>query len=228
MAIVFDTSNSAQFTTSGTDISCGITVGAGSNRALVVGVSMYPMSANISVSYSGTSDSITQISHYADPGGQGDLWVYLILNPQTGSQTVTITADAARTNRRSFVGSYNGVNQSTSVDNTNTNTTNGVGSTSYTQSVTVNTANSWLVWMLEDGNNLALTAGANTTIRQTKEASALADSNSAQSTGSQSMNVTSSSQAYAGILISLSPAAATPIKNTLTFSRQAIKRASFF
>lgn len=208
MAIAFD--NAGGFSannSSGTDMSVTLTVGAGSNRALVVGLDVAGSGATPTVTYSGTSDSITQIAAFTGQG-QGDTWVYLILNPQTGSQTVQASISPAKTFRHTMVGSYNGVNQSTTPDNTG-NQDQGPAVTSYSQSLTVNTVNSWLFWIINGGNQASLTAGANTDIRNQPSAGwALADTNADQSTGSKTMTVTSASQSYDSIMVSLAPAGA--------------------
>lgn len=206
MAIAFDNSGNFASSGSGTSAPVTFTVGSAANTVIGVFIQFFPAAtATPTVTYSGTSSSITLIdSSVSDPSGNGDMWYYLIVNPQSGSQTVTVTASTAISFRRVAVESLSGVAQTSVVDNHGKGgTASAVGSAS--QSLTINTANSWLSWGVSQGNGNAATAGANTTIRTQNAGSIMADTNATQTTGSKTMNMTWVAQAWMGIMVSLAP-----------------------
>lgn len=207
MAIAFD--NASGFDSggsAGTSTQVTMTVGSGANRVIFVGFQNYPSdSSTFTCSYSGTSDSITPIDTLlsASGNGQGDWRSWLIVNPQSGSQTVTITTPSL-TFRRLVIASYTGVNQSSTPDNHGTTFNTG---TTQTITITVNTANSWLVAFSGNGNGLTQSSGTGTVRSATFGGNATGDSNAALSAGSQSITfTTASSSSWDAAMIVLAPA----------------------
>ena len=150
-----------------------------------------------------TYNSVSMISAGTVASGAGrastELW-YLV-NPATGSNTITLTGGSGN-----GAASYTGAKQTGQLDSTNTSTV-GTAQSSITISTTVVDANSWLVIATADGQG-GETGGTGTTIRRLNaNGLALADSNAGLGAGSRSLQVVfgGSSTTSAGVIASFKP-----------------------
>lgn len=141
--------------------------------------------------------------------------MYYLLNPPTGTQTVTASSSGAFTAfSKQFAMvtlHYTGVNQVSPPDSTNQSVRNGVTDNPFTMSTTVVAANSWLVGCPTSDSGTFLTAGSGTTYRGTAVGNIQqADSNGTVGTGSQSLNWTTNGSItnFEGHIASLAPAIA--------------------
>ncbi len=145
-AIAFDASSTAAIITSGSSIGWSHTItSSGANTYLIVGVGAKKTSSDPTVSsvvYGGvsmtqvTSTCITSsITHICSS-------VWVLFNPPTGTNNATATYSTTVNGGWAAGVSYTGVNQSNTVDATQT----GSGTTSGSQTVTIttNTDNSWV------------------------------------------------------------------------------------
>ena len=125
----------------------------------------------------------------------------------TSSQTVTINGGSAVLNI--IAGTYSGVSGA-AADAHGSNTSG--ATTSYSQSLTTIADNCWLAWVIGYGDihGGALTAGANTTFRQTNTSQGcyFADTNGVQTPpGSKTMTVTeAATDKFASCMVSMAPA----------------------
>jgi hypothetical protein len=146
-----DTMPSASFGSN--SVSWNHTTGSGSNRIMIVGVSIKSSTVSVSsITYG--AQSLTKIRSDFNSGGsiRSELW-YLIA-PASGTATVTVNLSgyAAATGGSC---TYTGVAQTSPIDNSN----GGSGSsTSPSQSVTVNTANSFLIGHVAISGNAAVSS----------------------------------------------------------------------
>jgi hypothetical protein len=176
----------------------------GSNGILWVGVSIRNTRSISSVTYNGVS--MTQSGSSATSDGNLAFLFYLI-GPKTGANTVSITQSVSDKIVSSST-SFTGVLQSGQPDATSTGSQ--AASTSYSQSVTTIADNCWAIMWGMATSALAITAGSNTTVRAQPESfftgGFMIDTNSAKTpAGTDTMNVTSSAQNYAGAMASFSP-----------------------
>jgi len=211
-SIAFDANSSGTNGAGSTSVSWSHTTGSGLNRIMIVGVSI----RNTTVSVSGITYGVQSLTFIrADTQGtsiRSELW-YLIA-PASGTATVTVTLSASS---RATGGSvtYTGVAQTLPID------VHGGGtglSSSPSQSVTVSTANSWLLGHLAiSGSGKTVTAeGSGQTMRWDQETSggSSADRNRGHGsgkgpvgTGSQTMSWTlSGSENWAVSVVAFKPA----------------------
>ncbi len=140
------------------------TTGSGSNRLLIVGVTLHPSSPFFPASVSSVtygSQSLTQIR--TDTGGgntiRSDLW-YLVA-PASGTNTITVTLSFF-TSAKIVAGActYTGVDQTSPLD-VATGAGGSGSSSSPSQSITVNTNGCWIVGNLAAlGDNSAVSEGS--------------------------------------------------------------------
>ncbi len=170
-------------------LSTSYTCGSGSNRLLVVAIQGNTGSDSVTgATYNG--NALTLAAKTAPVGG-GSRWCYLyyLLGPATGSNTLAITTSAG------FIlagaADYSGVEQSGQPDATATKQS-ATSAASITQSITTTTNNTWVV-MTCGGyrGNIPPAAGTGST-RRTYDATfgtyGLFDSNADVPTGSYSMS----------------------------------------
>ena len=130
------------------------------------------------------------------------LW-YLI-NPATGANNVVISTSSA-TGTTGSSASYTGVSQTGQPDASTTVASS--TTTSYSSSVTSVADNCWTIATSRTGNGFALTAGANTTVRNQPElvqfgGGGLWDSGAVITpAGSSTLNVTCTSQFFGGAIM---------------------------
>lgn len=169
----------------------------GSDIILLVGA--YALSDTVSsVTYNGVSMTLIGKTTFPGSGRQG-AYLYYLINPATGSHTVSVTGGTG-------IGSasYTGAKQTGQPDSSNTGTQTG---TAITMTTTVVASNCWLVGVEADPNG-GETAGAGTTIRGTDgNGLVFADSNGVVGTGSQSLVVNHGNGASAWVVASIAPAA---------------------
>jgi hypothetical protein len=188
--IAFDTSAQfAQDSSPGGTATFSYTVGAGTNRILFVGTTIATGNTVSGVTYNGVA--MTQLNTQAISGATfSNTYLFYLVNPASGAHNIVVTGTGT-TFMYSAAESFSGVDQNTPIDANTTTTTTG---TSITASVTTTKDNDWLVgWqMVGTSAGSALSAGANTTIRQTNGSNwyTIEDTNAAQTPpGSKSLTV---------------------------------------
>lgn len=160
-AIALDATSTASSTTNITSLSWPHTVGSGSNRILLVAFGSILFSSEpeaSSVTYGGVS--LTNIFSSSTAGGYVSWW-YLI-NPTTGTATTTITFKGSSLGQAATaIGvSLTGVNQSTPIDATSSNT---AACCTVSTIIPVHNANEWaLVNGITNGG--AFTASSTQTV----------------------------------------------------------------
>lgn len=122
--------------------------------------------------------------------------------PTTGTHNLVTTASGPFSGINAA--SYSGVKQTSPIDSFNSGTAS--STTSFSLSTTVVASGCWLI-MSTKVSAVNPSAGSGTTLRQADQG--IWDSNGTVGTGSQSLSVTSSptSQNWAGIIVSIAPAA---------------------
>ena len=191
----------------------------GSNRLLVVGVTIYSTTGVNSVSGitypAGTSlTKINSIAATLETANQStELW--RLVAPATGANTITVTLtiNNLQYNAASAM-SYSGVNQTSPIDSNNTGQSL-TNAASFSLSTTVVASNCWLTgYVFQRGG--ALTAGTGTTLRSPNTGSVTAgsDSNATVGTGSQSLAWTATSQTWPGCCVaSIAPLVASTVNS---------------
>jgi hypothetical protein len=217
-SIAFDSQNHSTNTGFGTTLS--FTVGAGSNRMLIVAVyEATPAVNTATVTYN--SVAMTKIGQQIDSDRAISLW-YLIA-PTSGTHTVALTGSGSYT-IAILAESYSGVNQ---VAPEASNTATVASASTISASVTTISDESWLVACFV-GNAVTLSAGTNTTFRATELTAivAIGDSNAAQTpagsyslaanaTGSNNMGMVIASLKAASMVTTLSDSLAMGSLDTL-------------
>jgi hypothetical protein len=177
----------------------------GSNLVLIVGVEVATGETVSSVTYAGTS--MTQINTQNLSGATfGNVYLFRLFNPAAGANNIIVTKSST-----SFgycaAASYTGVSSTLDV-NTTTSTTG----TSITGTLITTVDNDWLVGFVSagtSGDTGTMTAGTNTTARQTNINNwyTFVDTNAAQTPlGSKSMVVNHSTSVLLGFnLVAISP-----------------------
>jgi hypothetical protein len=199
MAIALD-ATSTKNEANGTSISNNHTC-TGSDLALVVLAWTSSGSDDVtSVTYNGVA--MTQVDKLSD--GSGSMYMYLLLNPATGTHSITVNTSGATF--ISFGGaSYTGVKQTAQPDAHDTKTTG--ASTSFTLPLTTVANNCWVIggaWH----NGFAITVGTDTVQRSQPDSHiTLADSDAAEPIGSFTLNFSTGSSTgnWKGLVLSLAP-----------------------
>ncbi len=145
------------------------------------------------------SVSMTELANVTGNAITNRLW-YLI-NPSTGTHSVTITANAGGMTTLAICASYTGAKQSGVPD---AFTTEAKSDTTFTETLTTVADNAWTV--ITDINGLNTVAGTNTTQRAVGTRSFIGDSNGPITpAGSHSMTVTQDSGFGSVIMASFAP-----------------------
>lgn len=154
----------------------------GKNLILFVGVRTQSGDIVTGVTYN--SVSMTQLSKVNI--NTAYLYIYYLLAPSTGSNTVAINVSDQSKNVQGISVSYTGVKQSGQPDSSNTNTAT---SNTITTSTTVIANGCWLISAFShaDGSSGTLSAGTGVTQRCLNNDIRIGDSNGVVPTGSQSM-----------------------------------------
>ena len=205
MSIAFDAVTNFTFNFTITTMTYSHTC-TGSNRILWVGASIRPARtiATGGVTYNGVA--MTQSGAFITTGTIRH-YLFFLINPASGSNTVSITQSAADTMTSCSI-SYTGARQSSQPDATNEG--GPTTTTAYSQAVTSVANNSFAVLYGGAQNATGLTAGTNVTIRRVPETdftgAFLLESTAAQTpAGTFTLAVTSASQVFAGCMASFSP-----------------------
>lgn len=218
MAIAFDAKAESSVTSTSLTYSHTCT---GSNLILWVGVVTYGNALDhvTGVTYNGVAMTRTTNGFNNNSASGPAVYLYYLVNPSTGANNVVISVDSSRL----IIGlsaSYTGAAQSGQPDNSATNQT--ASGTSLSVSLTTVADNCWLVGMMDVNNGTALTAGANTTLRQQdttsgQNSNGLFDSNGAKTpAGSYSLACSwTSAQRAAMCIASFSPAGAAATTHSL-------------
>lgn len=211
-AIAYDTSAEVATSAGTTTVSGSYTV-TGSNPILL---SWSGGTTGASSTVTGVTYNSVGMSAVKNVKIPSDRWwdSYILPGPATGAHTLAVTSSDA-TNFWLGAVSYSGAAQSAQPDNTNTATVS--GNATLSGSITVNTANSWVVF-LTSTRGFTLTSESNVTARLNVADMQICDSNVALATGSFSCSVTIGSASYSqgGVLISLKPLAGTTYTQTYT------------
>jgi hypothetical protein len=192
----------------------------GSNLLLIVAVNN-PNQDITGVTYNGVA-----MTQQLAPTGAGNLAVYSLLNPATGSNTVAATGMGGSSSVMIIAASYTGVKQTAFPDSKNNDTTN---LTPRTLSTTVVASNCWLINCgagIATSHDPAITTNRTDRKSQTdintpfsSFALVVGDSNGTVSTGSQSTIFTTAgtlSPSCAGVFsLSAEPA---PVRNSNFFA----------
>lgn len=184
------TSNNLSHTTSGTD------------RLLMVYI--YSTIDNVTgVTYNGTAMTFVQKQLMTGAAAGQYIHAYILANPTTGTNTVTVTSSSGLGGYISAV-SYTGAKQTGQPDNSTKQAANPV--TTLTTSLTTVANNSWLVGY--SYMNGSMTAGTDTTLRGGSVSGVLEamDSNGAKSPAGSYGLTTDANSGFAGhVMASISP-----------------------
>jgi hypothetical protein len=210
MAIAFDSATAYTYN-SGRTVTQNHTT-SGSDRIAFVHVTVGNLAATVSsATYGG--NAMTEVGSAIDNVSGGvRTYLYYYLNPPTSSTTISVSSTGGNPGIVISTVSYTGVDQTTPIDNSNAVAVNS-NLTTFTGTLTVNTADSWLIYTFRTGNGFAMTASGGSVVRNQPEnvalgAGCIIDSNSALATGSRSVSATCSSQFCGGTVIaSIKPAA---------------------
>jgi hypothetical protein len=212
MAIAFDTATSYTHN-SGRTVTQNHTA-SGSDRVALVHVTVNQGASISAITYGG--NAMTLAGSARDNTGTGLLTAcYYYINPPTSSTTISATSTGGSSGIVISTVSYTGVDQTTPIDAVNALAVN-ANRTTVTGTVTVVTANAWLVHTMRLGSGGTLTSTGGSAVRTQPEvvfagAGAFVDSNAAVSTGSQSVSATCSSQFVGGsVTVALKPEGAAP------------------
>lgn len=156
MAIAFDAVSSVNlfFTTPGT---FSYTT-SGSNRVLILAIEGDNAGDNIgAVSYGGTAMTLVQKKLF---GGGRWAYLYILANPASGSNTVSVANTGAANGYRVAAISYTGAAQTGQPDNSGQPT--GVSSTTFAPALTTVADNSWLLVFTQQDNGGTITVTTGT------------------------------------------------------------------
>ncbi len=191
--IAYDASSITGLTSGVTTCTLSHTVGAGSDRILFASVLVT------------TSDLIDTATYDSVPmtlvgkvQNEASLWNYLwyLVAPNTGTHNVVFSNNAAATLTATMcaASSYTGVDQTSPIDTSTTNTGSGSPITSLTTTLTTTTANSWaILWSRNNAGAQSAGTGSTQRVEDDSLSVALYDSNGALSAGSNSMTANFSS-----------------------------------
>lgn len=216
MAIAFDSTTTSSLGSAVTSITFAHTC-TGSDRILFVATANNGGVNVTGVTYNGVA--MTNIGWALSNNAPSKSYLWYLIAPATGANNVIVSLSWSAS-VIAKVASYTWVKQSAQPDAFSlwwpTTTT------SYSQSVTTIADNSWAImcWMGRTGS--AITAGANTFIRSNIELVLaglfIIDTNSPKTpAGTDTMNVTSGSQEFTGIMASFSPLVSTTNSSFLAF-----------
>lgn len=159
------------------------------------------------VTYAGASATLIRVVNGQGDGGTSWEYIFGLVAPATGSNTISVSFTGAPTALRDGAVSYSGCKQSGQADASKTGTATGV--TSVTDSLTTVADNSWVtMWIFNDSANDV--AGTGSTARGTANNPMFFDSNGpVHPAGSYSMSVSWAGSGGAGyVMASIAPVAA--------------------
>jgi hypothetical protein len=201
MAIAVDSSLTEQIRSSGSTFSYSFTNTAG--NILVVGV-WGEFADTIALTYN--SVALTRLNWITSNSGTTGFGLYYLMNPATGANNLDSSGMNSGGNfTRFFTASYSGVDTA-ALDNNGTDAGSASLASPYNVSLTINTANSWMISFF--GFGATTTGYTNCTVRSSRLGTTfpLVDSNGALTTGSNSQGITySGSQSVAACMMSIKP-----------------------
>lgn len=196
MAIAFDASSTGTKATTVASITWNHSC-TGVNRILFVSAQALGSGSLSGVTYNNVA--MTEATTLGNIG-TGILKLFYLINPASGSNAVVVSS--ATNTIWGSASSYTGVDQSSPIDNTATNSNT---STSIATSVTTIANNCWVVGAVETDAS-ASTAGASTVRRNGNDSNAIGDSNAAQTpAGSVTLTFNCSNGANKLIVASFKP-----------------------
>jgi hypothetical protein len=184
----------------------------GSNRILFVGVSVQSTTDDLTgITYNGVA--MTRMGARVNGiAGSESQYLYMLVNPASGSNNVVFTCNATRTIRFNIV-SYTGAHQS---NQPSAGDTGGSGaSTSLALTSTQGEGSPWFV-MFGRNDTGNYSAGTNTTIRGNTSAFAICDTNG---TATRTATMTSGSGKQSGIICAINPASDYPDFRSFDFDQ---------
>lgn len=199
-AIAYDTSTAC--TASGGSTQTTSHTVTGTNPVLFVGIVGNQGDAPTAVSYAGIPMTLINST---TSSGNWILYLYYLRGPATGSNSVSITMSGSHGDFALAV-SYTGASQ---ITQPNASSVGGpTTTTSYSQSVTTTVNNCWTMMMGYYSGSLNPASGTATVVRLTTGSTMfICDSATPQViAGSNTLNVTSSSQTFTGVMASITPA----------------------
>ncbi len=212
MTIALDSTSGRKTAASATNLSYAH-VCTGSDLILVVSVCLFGLTADdASVTYNGVA--MTKVGPVSTTGSSIQYLFYLV-NPATGSNTVSISSSASATVIIGFSTSYTGCAQSGQPDNSGTFSGSG---TTIATTLTANASNCWAVAGLNNLPGFGISAGAGTTDRGNGSAQSYGDSNGPVS-GSTTLNFTMGGSATGidAVMLTIAPVAPPANSNFLMF-----------
>lgn len=213
MAIAYD-AVTATGSTAGSSTKTFSHTCSGSDRLLLVVAGCHTATADISgVTYNGVA--MTQVGADQTDSANGRLTVWSLIAPASGANNVVITATAVDTISYGAI-SFNGAKQTSNPDS-NTAGTESV-TTSYSVTATAPTTDEAAVMFGYAMSGGSLTGGTNTTIASQPEVTYhgtfIARTTSPQAaSGSLTLNVTSASQTFKGVIVTLAPVASATVNS---------------
>jgi hypothetical protein len=220
MAIAYDNSGSGSITT-GTSVTFSNNC-SGSNRFIYGGATDNGANTvTMTVTKGGSATAMTLIARGA-AGGLREATFYMIA-PDAGVSSNVVASISSSGFIVAQTASYTGVHQTTPIDNSVVNAYNATASTTISQSITPVASGCWAIILgCFNANSGTVTAGANTTVRQsTVNASGLnglADSNTTATAGvAYTLNLTGTSSGRSSQLATIAPSPATTNSSFLMF-----------
>jgi hypothetical protein len=210
--IAFDATSSMTRSTTASSISWSHTTGAGNNRLLLVTVGVHVATGTpttvTSVTYGGTPLTQVTTALYSSTNPQVRTYVFRLINPASGANTITVNFAAATLSVAGAV-TYSGVDQNSPIQTSSTSTGSG---TTASSSVTVTGSGRLLFGYLgghRTANTWTITEGTGQTNRwsQISQLYKGRGSDKSVTAGSQSMSWTFNRQAsYVVSTIVINPA----------------------
>lgn len=209
MAVAFDAKANGS-ANPGTSVTYAHTVGVGSDRLLILGISTNATTDKVTtVTYNGVN--MNRLTTQQADTTNFFLYLYYLLAPATGANNVVVNVSSSEAVFCASV-SYTGVTNQVSFPDSFNKGTDGTGN--YTATTTVVASNCWL--FATSRSNGTVTAGAGTLIRDNVNTASniSSDSNAAVGTGSQSLQFNSSPGGETGWIIASFGDPSAPVGST--------------
>jgi len=206
MPIAFDNSSMMSGASGSILTMDGFVTGNGSNRLLVVGATSN--SQVVSMTYAG--NPLTQATFYHDVPNLAYFYLHYLVNPPTGAGSIVAYLNGSPTSNALLqAGSYSGVKQTGTIDNS-ANIYPASVATAFAQTLTTTADNCWGIFLTRDISGQTKTAGANTFNRQIDNnvyGRVFADTNAPKTpAGSLTMNMsTPVSTEWTSTMITIAP-----------------------
>lgn len=199
-SVLFDSSTAGTLMTGADPIVWNMTIGALTNRFLVVGCGSNSGNTVTGITVGGNAMTLSTnstISGTSCNAGACNAVLYTYKNPPSGSQTISVALSAGSDNRFGCGAvSYSCVNQTTPID-TSTGTINSPGSGTNTITFTTTVANDALVDIINKSVNGLPTAGSGQTVLWKQDLTS--DSTSVASSSTTAVSPGSYSMTWTGI-----------------------------